>query len=817
MKRFKPNAFVLRTTLLSSSSSSLRTYLTTSSLDAQMIKTGFNPNTCRSNYLMNDLVKNGQLSHAQKLFDQMPQTNLISTNTLISGHVKAGNLSKAQQLFDQTVERNVVTWTIIIGGYVQNNQVYQTFGLFSDMRQSGLEPDHVTFTTVLSVCNEFSRFNQAIQIHALVLKYGYGFTLRVCNTLVDTYCKCHYIEFAHRFFNEIPHRDCVTYTAMIAGYSKVGWNEEAVKLFLKMQVSGLKPSDFTFAAILSAGIRLDDLNFGEQIHGFVVKMNFVQNVFVSNALLDFYSKHDQVTDAAKLFYEMPELDGVSYNVIITAYAWNGQYKECFDLFRELQFTRFDRKQYPFATILSVAAALPHLKMGKQVHSQAIVSSALSEIQVENSLIDMYAKCNSLEEANTIFSSQVHRDTVSWTTMISCYVHNGLCEDSLKLFLEMRKADVSMDQATFACILRASANLASIGLGKQLHSFIIRSGFISNVFAGSALVDAYANCGSIQDAIQTFNEMPDRTTVSWNAMIAAYARDGDADATFRSFKEMAHLNLQPDSVTFLSILSACSHCGLVEEGLRYFDAMTQTYNLDPGRKHYACMIDILGRGGRFSELERFIFQMPFEPDEVMLLSVLNSCKIYGKQELARKTADLLFKMELKDAGPYVMMSNIYAAAGKWDDVGKVKKSMRDRGVKKVPAYSWVEVKHKIHKFSSNDTKHPQNDEIQRKLKILAEQMEKEGYMPDTTCALQNVEEDIKVESLMYHSERLAIAYALITTPPGSPIVVMKNLRACVDCHSAIKMISKIVGRKITVRDSSRFHHFSDGRCSCGDYW
>ncbi|KAF5197990.1 LRR receptor-like serine/threonine-protein kinase HSL2 [Thalictrum thalictroides] len=763
MKRFKPNAFVLRTTHLSPTP---RTYLTTTSLDAQMIKTG--------------------------------------------------NLFKAQQLFDQTIERNVVTWTIIIGGYVQSNQIYQTFGLFSDMRRSGLEPDHVTFTTVLSVCNEFSRIDQAIQIHALVLKCGYGLTLRVCNTLLDTYCKCHCVEFAHRVFNEIPHRDCVTYNALIAGYSKGGWNEEAVELFLNMQCSGVKPSDFTFAAILCAGIRLGDLKFGEQIHGFVVKMNFVRNVFVGNALLDFYSKHEQVTEAAKLFYEMPELDGVSFNVIITGYAWNGQYKECFDLFRELQFTRFDRKQYPFATILSIAAALPHLKIGKQVHSQAIVSFALSEIQVENSLIDMYGKCSSLEEANMIFSNQVYRDTISWTTMISSYVQNGLYEESLKLFLEMHKADVSMDQATFASILRASANMASIGLGKQLHSFIIRSGFISNVFAGSALVDVYANCGSIQDAIQTFIEMPDRNIVSWNAMIAAYARDGDADATFRSFKEMAHLNIQPDSVTFLSILSACSHCGLIEEGLQYFNAMTQTYNLDPGRKHYACMIDILSRGGQFSELERFMDQMPFEPDEVMLLSVLNSCKIYGKQELARKTADLLFKMELKDAGPYVMMSNIYAAAGKWDDVGKLKKSMRDRGVKKVPAYSWVEVKQKIHTFSSNDTTHPQSDDIQKKLKVLAEQMEKEGYMPDTTCALQNVGEDIKIESLMYHSERLAIAYALITTPPGSPIVVMKNLRACVDCHSAIKVISKIVGRKITVRDSSRFHHFSDGRCSCGDY-
>ncbi|KAF2301809.1 hypothetical protein GH714_029487 [Hevea brasiliensis] len=452
----------------------------------------------------------------------------------------------------------------------------------------------------------------------------------------------------------MPERDSVTYNALIAGYAKEGLNEEAIKLFMEMQSLGLDVSDFTFQAVLGAGIGLDGIAFGQQVHGYSVKNNLVWNVFVGNSLLDFYSKHDCVNEARKLFYKMPELDGVSYNVMITAYAWIGQ---------------------------------------------TIVTAADSEVLVANSLVDMYAKCGRYEEAERIFVKLSSRSTVPWTAMISANVQKGRLEEGLKFFSEMRRAN--------------------------LHSCIIRSGFMSNVYSGSALVDTYAKCGSVKDAIQTFEEMPERNVVSWNALIAAYAQNGDGEATLRSFEEMV-------------------------------------------------------RSGQFDKAEKLMTQMPFEPDEIMWSSVLNSCKIHKNHDLAKRAAKQLFNMEVRDASPYVTMSNILAAA-------------------------------------ANDKCHPQMKEIMLKIDVLSEQMEREGYMPDTSCALHNVDEDVKVESLKYHSERIAIAFALINTPERSPILVMKNLRACADCHAAIKVISKIVGREITVRDSSRFHHFRDGICSCRDYW
>lgn len=787
-------------------------------IDARIIKTGFDPNTSRSNYQVRNLIESGQLSEARQLFDQMPHKNTVSTNMMVLGYVKEGNLSIARQLFDSMVDRTAVTYTILIGGYSRSDQFREAFELFVDMYRGDIRPDYVTFATLLSGCNDPQVVKELFQLHSLVVKLGHNSALVVCNSLVDSYCKTRLSDLACQFFKEMPERDSVTYNALIAGYAKEGLDDEAIKLFMEMQSLGFEASDFTFQAVLSAGIGLEDVAFGQQVHGYSVKTNLVWNVFVANALLDFYSKHDCVNEARKLFYKMPEMDGVSYNVMITAYAWIGQVKESIDLFRELQFTKFDRTNFPFATMLSIAANTLDLQMGQQLHSQAIVTAADSEVLVANSLVDMYAKCGKSEEAERIFVRLSSRSTVPWTALISANIQKGLLEEGLKLFREMHRVNVTADQATFASVLKASANMASISLGKQLHSYIIRSGFMSNVYAGSALIDMYAKCGSVKDAVQTFKEMPERNVVTWNALISAYAQNGDGEATLRAFGEMVQSGYKPDSVSFLCVLSACSHCGLVEKGLKYFNSMTQVYKLVPKKEHYASIVDVLCRSGQFDKAEKLITQMPFEPDEIMWSSVLNSCRIHKNHDLAKRAAQELFNMEvLRNAAPYVTMSNIHAAAGQWDSVRKVKKEMRERGLKKVPAYSWVEIKHKVHVFSANDKRHPQMKEILLKIDMLSEQMEKEGYMPDTSCALHNVDEYVKIESLKYHSERLAIAFALISTPEGSPILVMKNLRACTDCHAAIKVISKIVGREITVRDSSRFHHFKGGVCSCRDYW
>ncbi|KNA23890.1 hypothetical protein SOVF_020950 isoform B [Spinacia oleracea] len=766
---------------------------------------------------MESFIKTGQLIKARQLFDEMPNRNIISVNTLISGYVKTGDLVTAKHFFDGMPSRTTVTWTILIGGYAKHGYPLDAFKLYADMYRSMIMLDSVTFATLLSGFNHKIWKNQMIQVHTHVVKLGFSSACTVCNTLLDCYCKCHCLDLAFRLFNEMPERDSVTFNAMITGYANVELNEEAVDLFLTMQKTGFKPSGFTFAAVLNATVGLGNLFLGKQVHGFAVKTNFIWNVFVGNALLDFYSKHGRVEEAEKLFHEMTEVDGVSCNIIISGHAKEGNYEKSLTLFQELQGTNFNRKNFPFSTMLSIAAYMLNLKMGKQIHSQCIVTSASSELQVGNALLDMYARCGRFEEANLVFQSLSHADAVPWTAMISALVQTGYHEKGLDIFIQMCRENVNPDQATFSSILRASASLASLSLGRQVHSLVFTSGFVSNVFCGSALLDMYAKCGSMRDATKAFQEMPDRNIVSWNAMISAYAQNGDGDGTIALFEEMVSTGLRPDPISFLNVLTACSHCGLVDQGTKYFNSITELYHMEPRREHYVTMVDILCRSGRFGQAEKMMAEMPFIPDEIMLSSILNSCRIHKNQELAKEVAEQLFNMKVRDASAYVNMSNIYAAAGQWDKVVVVKKAMRERGLKKPPAYSWVEINHRMHIFSANDKSHPRWEDIEKKIESLSTRMEEEGYKPDTSCALHDLDEDTRAEYLKYHSERLAIAFALISTSEGSPILVMKNLRACSDCHAAIKIISNIVGRQITVRDSSRFHHFKDGYCSCGDYW
>ncbi|KAL1211239.1 putative pentatricopeptide repeat-containing protein [Cardamine amara subsp. amara] len=791
-----------------------------SRIDARIVKTGFNTDTCRSNFIVDDLLRRGQVSAARKVYDEMPQKNTVSTNTMISGYVKSGDLSSARELFDAMVDKTVVTWTILMKWYAGNNQFDEAFKLFRQMCRCCTLPDHVTFATLLPGCDDSVPEDAVGQVHAFALKLGFDNNPcpTVCNVLVKSYCDIGRRDLACLVFEEISSKDSVSFNTLITGYEKDGLYTEAIHLFLKMQQSGHKPSDFTFAGVLKAVVGLRDFAFGQQLHGLVVTTGFSRDASVGNQILDFYSKHDRLLETRKLFDEMPELDFVSYNVLISSYSQAEQYEESLKLFTEMQCMGFDRRNFPFATVLSIAANLSSLQMGRQVHCQAIVATADLILHVGNSLVDMYAKCGMFQEAELVFKSLSQQNTVSWTALISGYVQKGLHGAGLNLFTKMRGANLRADQSTFATVLRASASFASLLLGKQLHAFIIRSGNLENVFSGSGLVDMYAKCGSIKDAVQVFEEMPDRNAVSWNALISAYADNGDGEAAIGAFTKMIQSGLEPDSVSVLGILTACSHCGFVEQGREYFQAMSRIYGITPKRKHYACMLDLLGRNGRFAEAEKLIDEMPFEPDEIMWSSVLNACRIHKNPDLAERAAEQLFSMErLRDAAAYVSMSNIYAEAGKWESVRHVKKAMRERGIKKVPAYSWVEVNHKIHEFSSNDQTHPKRDEIMRKLNELTAEIEREGYKPDTSWVVQDIDEQMKIESLKYHSERLAVAFALISTPDGCPIVVMKNLRACRDCHAAIKLISKIVKREITVRDSSRFHIFRDGVCSCGDYW
>uniref|UniRef100_A0A2N9FCG3 DYW domain-containing protein n=1 Tax=Fagus sylvatica TaxID=28930 RepID=A0A2N9FCG3_FAGSY len=474
----------------------------------------------------------------------------------------------------------------------------------------------------------------------------------------------------------------------------------------------------------------------------------------------------------------------------------------------------DNFTYPF--VLKACSALSAIEEGRNIHEHAIRTGWETDVFVGAALIDMYAKCGCVESARKVFDKIEVRDTVLWNSMLAAYSQNGHPDEALTLCSEMALAGMRPTEATLVTVISASADIAALPQGIELHGFSWRHGFDSNDKVKTALVDMYAKCGSVKVARNLFERLKEKRVVSWNAIITGYAMHGHATEALDLFEEMKEKSL-PDHITFVGVLAACSHGGLLDEGWIFFESMVRDYHIDPTIQHFTCMVDLLGHCGRLDEAYNIIMQMRVMPDSGVWGALLNSCKIHGNIELGEVALEKLIELEPDDSGNYVILSNIYAQAGKWEGVARLRKLMIDKGIKKSIACSWIEVKNKVHAFLSGDISHPNSDAIYAELKRLEGRMKEAGYVPNTGSVFHDVEDDEKTNMVCSHSERLAIAFGLICTPLGTRLLITKNLRVCEDCHVAIKFISKITEREITVRDVNRYHHFEDGLCSCGDYW
>ncbi|KAL6000428.1 hypothetical protein ACLOJK_024124 [Asimina triloba] len=602
------------------------------------------------------------------------------------------------------------------------------------------------------------------------------------NAMLSLYSKLGLVEDLRHVFSQMPTRDSVSYNTVIAGFASCDYSEDALGFFCRMRAEGFEPTEYTHVSILNACSQLCDLKRGKQIHGHLVARNMKLNVFVWNSLIDMYAKCGEIDQARRLFRQLTDRNVVSWNSMIAGYLKNGQHEKCLDLFHEMQ-------------ALGVGPDL--VTLSSVLH--ALLQSGL------------------VEDAQRIFDDMKERDGICWTTMIVGYAQNGREEDALALYSEMVSENVRPDTISMSSIVSSCAGMTSLDYGKAAHGQSIVIGIEADLLVSTALVDMYSKCGEVTDALEVFNSMSSRNVVSWNAMITGYARNGmDKDALVlydRMFKE----KLKPDNITFVGVLSACSHACLIEDGWRYFNSISKLHGMKPSLDHYACMINLLGCAGNIDEAVKLIEAMPDEPTPLIWSTLLSVCRINKDVKHAEIAARQLFELEPLDAGPYIMLSNMYALAGRWDDVAYMRSLMKERKIRKLAAYSWIEVNNKVHKFLSDDRTHPQTGRIYEKLINLIEKLREEGFVSDTNLVLHDVGEKEKVESIYYHSEKLALAFGLISKPQGTPIRIIKNIRVCSDCHLFMKFVSKVMDTRIILRDSNRFHHFVGGQCSCKDYW
>ncbi|XP_019425780.1 PREDICTED: pentatricopeptide repeat-containing protein At1g14470 [Lupinus angustifolius] len=763
-------------------------------------------------YLMNISRKIRNLHDLRQLHAQLVHHSLHHHNhwvVLLLNHctrlVAASNY--VSRIFESATHPNVHVFTCILKYYSQSQTQSEVVSVFKDMQYNDIKPDASLYPILIKCAGKAC----GMLFHSHVLKLGYVPDHYVRNAIMGMYAKYGPVHLARKLFDEMCDRNVADWNVIISGYWKWGSEEEANKIFHMMGKSQ-------------------------------------RNVITWTTMVTGYAKSRNLKTARMYFDNMPERSVVSWNAMLSGYAQSGEPQETIRLFNHMLNSGNEPDQTTWVIVISSCSSLAD-------DDPSVVDSILRELEkvnfqsnyfVKTALLDLQAKCGNLEAARKIFdqlgvcknsvtwnamisayaragdfsvardlfNKMPERNTVSWNSMISGYAQNGESLMAIKLFKEMISSskDSKPNEVTMVSVFSACGHLGALDLGNWAVSTLNENHIKLSISGYNSLIFMYSRCGSIEDATIIFQEMETRDLVSYNTLISGLAAHGHGKEGIKLMSKMKEDGIEPDRITYIGVLTACSHAGLLEEGQKVFQSIEV-----PDVDHYACMIDMLGRAGKLEEAMKLIRSMPMEPHEGIYGSLLNAACIHKRVELGELAAAKLFKVEPHNSGNYVLLSNIYASAGRWKDVDKVWDTMRKQEVQKTTAWSWVEHKGEIHKFVVGDRSHERSDDIYKLLANVKVKLRREGYVVDKSCVRRDVEEEEKEEMVGIHSEKLAICFALLVSDIGSVIRVGKNLRICPDCHASIKMISKLERRKIIVRDNNRFHCFSDGLCSCKDYW
>ncbi|MCL7027141.1 hypothetical protein MKW94_012134 [Papaver nudicaule] len=702
-------------------------------------------------------------------------------NALLSLYSRCGNFLSAERVFTEMISPDEITFNSLISGLSQHGFSEKALRLFEMMQLRGMKPDCVTIASLLSACTSLKETQKGQQLHSYSLKAGLLSDIIIEGSLLDLYVNCCDLQTAREFFNSTTTVNIVLWNVMLMAYGQSGNLSESLEIFTQLQIEGLRPNQYTYPSILRTCTSLGAMDLGEQIHTHVIKTGFELNVYVCSVLIDMYAKHGKLDIAREILERLPAKDVVSWTAMLAGYAQDGQCIEALKLFKEMQIQGIRSDNIGFSSALSACAGIQALNQGQQIHAQSYIVGYSMDLSVGNSLVNLYARCGKVQDAYLAFRIIDNvKDEISWNGLISGFSQSGHSEEALQVFNQMNVLGARPNLFTFCSAVSASANIANIKQGTQLHGRMIKTGFDLDTEAANVLITLYA-------------KFKKKNEVSYNAMITGYSQHGLGKESLDLFEEMKRKNLKPNNVTFVGVLSACSHVGLVNRGLNHLKSMSEEHGIVPRLEHYACVIDSFGRAGMVECARDFIEEMPIEPNAMIWRTLLSACTVHKNLDIGEFAANKLLQLEPEDSATYVLLSNIYAVAKKWDLRDHMRHLMKDRGVKKEPGRSWIEVENSVHPFFVV------------------------GYVQDRYSLLHDIEQEQKDTTVYIHSEKLAVVFGLISLSPLTPLRVFKNLRVCKDCHNWMKFVSKVSNRSLIVRDLNRFHHFKDGVCSCKDFW
>lgn len=670
------------------------------------------------------------------------------------------------------------------------------------MQKFGLKPDVCVYPILIKAAGK-----NGSGFHSQFVKMGVDSNKYIRNALVNVYGKYGPVRDAREVFDEMTDRSTADWNAMISGYWNWGSECEAKGLF------DVIPDD-------------------------------ERNVITWTAMITGYSKMKNLKQARSYFNQMPNKSVVSWNAMLSGYAQNGFYEEALSLFNQMVSVGVSPNETTWVAVICSCSSSGDPGLAESIVKRLDNMEIWMNLFVKNALLDMYAKCGRIElaqekfeelgvnrslvawntlisgymktgdlmSARRLFDQMPEKDAISWNTMIAGYAQNGESSLAIDLFKEMVKWGIMPDEVTMVSITSACGHLGAMELGNWVIEFITLNQIKLGMRGYNSLIFMHSRCGNMNEAKRIFQEMESRDVVSCNALMTGFAAHGNGIEALKLLQEIKGKGIEPDRITYIGVLTACSHAGMEEEGRKIFESIEA-----PDIDHYACIVDLLGRVGKLDEAKRMMGKMPMHPHGGIYGSLLNASTVHKRIDIGEFAANKLFELEPENSGNYVLLSNAYASAGMWNEVGRIRNLMETRGVTKTTGWSFVEHDGKMHKFMAGDHGHVRSVDIYNLLAELRRKLQAAGYVADKSNVLRDIEEEEKEETVGTHSEKLAVAFCLLVHEPKTVIRVVKNLRICCDCHTAMKLISKLEQRKIIVRDNNRFHSFKDNACSCNDYW
>lgn len=558
----------------------------------------------------------------------------------------------------------------------------------------------------------------------------------------------------------------------------------------------------------------------KQIHGQMLKLGlFCDSFCVSNLLATCaLSEWGSMNYASLVFSQIDDPGTFDFNTMIRGHVKDNDFETALELFKEMIYRGYlpDNFTYPF--VLKASAGLGLMKLGRKIHGQVFKLGYSDDLFVQNSLINMYGKCGNIEDSCAVFEGMEQKSVASWSALVAAHANLGMWWECLAVFGDMMGVGSwRAEESILVSVISACTHLGALDLGRSIHGYLMRNLSSLNVIVETALIDMYIKCGSIEKGLALFDKMNAKNPLSYSVMISGLAMHGYGHKALLLFSEMLEHGIEPDDVVYLGVLSACRHAGLVEEGLELFEKMRLEHQIKPTIQHYGCIVDLLGRAAMFEKAFDLIEKMPMAPNDVVWRSLLSAARVHCNLEVGDYVARKLIQLGSNNAGDYVMMSNMYAQAQNWTDAATVRSMVSNRRLDQAAGLSLVEVKRKVYRFVSQDKSHCNWEEIYEMIHQMEWQLKFEGYVPDTSEVLHKVNEEEKQQRLRHHSQKLALAFALLHSPENTTIRIVRNVRMCRDTHTYTKYVSVVYNRKIIVRDRNCFHHFEDGTCSCRDYW